>query len=45
MLYKLRASIVASASSLIWLAVAFGLEIGIGRMIIHVDLVGLQRTR
>jgi uncharacterized membrane protein (GlpM family) len=31
MLYKLPATIVASASILIWLAVAFGLEIGIGR--------------
>jgi hypothetical protein len=31
MLYKLPATIVASASILIWLAVAFGLEIRIGR--------------
>jgi hypothetical protein len=31
MLYKLPASMVASASILLWLALAFGLEIGIGR--------------
>jgi hypothetical protein len=31
MFYKLPASITASASILIWLAVALGLEIGIGR--------------
>jgi len=31
MLYKLPASIAASVSILMWLALAFGLEIGIGR--------------